>query len=260
MNSVLFFIVFNFICNICFYQAHNTSCLSFEKKIFLATPSIKSTCDTIKIEDFYDIINANKLKRFQLIKIDTTQEDIIINSRKRVKNLVRITDMIKYTSYNGYAIGPDNDYEYFTLNDQVLYVDLLYNSMMSSSYNFRSADGLSAYEFDNSNYKYIAVFIKNSWPLIGHGYSLFLFCNKNNTDRAELILVSKDQIAPDMRCFGLDEKDNSLIYYDWDYGKTMHSDRRYYIIYKVNENRIEFIDQINIDINPIDNWRITFCK
>jgi len=223
--------------------------------------SSSERCDTSFVEDYFFKINTSALTTTKIIQpIPVIVDTIGTADNVRYKNKIIIADNIFFYYYSNCDFIPMDDYEYFTVDNETIYIDMLYFNKIQNDITFRSYGEINIYKFSEMNYIYYSVFISNLSSQIAHGNCLFLFCSDTLTKHNQLILFSANQVANDVRCFGINRNDNSLTYFDWDFVQTMLFNKPYYDVYYIKSGKLSFVEHSNLNIKAINKWQIVFCN
>lgn len=223
--------------------------------------SSSENCDTIIIENYYQKINNYDTVQYKLLEyseeiVDSFQNNGItefLHKRKILSNL-------SWFYYTSYGMLCEEDREYLLFDNSKILVDLLYYNKLYSGITFRSIDGVKVYEFYDLKYTYYALYSQNASLLMGHGYTLFLFAKNKNSGSLQLIHISGDQVSPDMRNFGLNKTNSSIIFFDWDYQETVHYSNPEIVKHQIINGTLEYLDAIKPNISAVNNWYIKECE
>lgn len=220
-----------------------------------------SPCDTFYYEDYLSIINENEITNVEKLVLDPLALDtLMINGQVRVLNRVEIFDGLQFCYYTNTDSKPNDDYEYFLFGNLKIYIDLFYYKMIEENYAFRSRDLPSVYKFQEGSYDYYAVFLNNFSCGIAHGNTLFLFSYNTTTKENQLVFYSLNQVASDISCFGYDENNSTILYYDWDYVNTVLYNKKSLTIYQLSNGKLSYNETKELNITVLNNWMMIFCN
>jgi len=218
-------------------------------------------CDTIMIEDYYYEINNYDTVQYKFIEFsDEITDSIQNNGKTEFLHRRKILSNLSWFYYTSYGMLCEEDREYLVFDNYKILVDLLYYNKLYSGITFRSIDGVKVYEFYDLKFTYYALYSQNTSLLMGKGFTLLLFAKNKNSGSLQLIHISADQVSPDMRNFGLNKTNSSIIFFDWDYQETVHNSNPEIVKYQIINGTLEYLDVIKPNISAVNNWYIKVCE